>query len=408
MTIGDIIIYPSVFFALYTSILFFLTLWENKDQIYKPKLRKNKPKVCIIVPCFNEEKTIVKTIKSLLKLDWPRNKLEILVIDDGSTDGTLRKAKFLEKHQPVRVFHKRNGGKYTALNYGLSKTKAEFVGCLDADSFTDPQALILMMSYFTNPKVMAVTGSVKIHRPKNILQRVQKIEYIFGIFLRKVFASLNSITVAPGPFSIFRKKVFDQLGPFCQGYHTEDLEMTLRLQSKNYQIVNAPNAYVYTVGPLSFKKLYRQRKRWYYGLIKNAWDYRSLMFNRKYGDLGLFVFPVIFLSTLIFLTVSFYTIYRFFQEAIHRFTVWQAIDFNLSQMTFRPDWFFLNTQTYVLLSFLLLGVIFGIALLGKKLSFEKSKIGKDLLLFVLFYNPLYFVWWLSAIRSAIFNKKSGW
>jgi len=366
MTAGNIIIYSSIFFFLYMSILLLLVLWENKNRIYKPKLRKNHPNVCIIVPCFNEEKTIVKTVHSLLRLDYPRDKLEILVIDDGSTDKTFQKAKLLEKYKQVKVFHKKNGGKYTALNYGLSKTKAEFVGCLDADSFVDSHALKLMIPHFINPKIMAVTSSVKIHQPKGALQRIQKIEFIFGIFLRKVFASLNSITVAPGPFTIFRKKAFDKLGPFRHGHNTEDLEIAFRIQSKNYQIANTPNACVYTVGPSSFKKLYQQRKRWYHGLSKNGWDYRSLMFNKKYGDLGVFVFPGIFLSILIFLFVSFYTIFQFTQYVINRFIIWRAVEFNLSQLVFRFDWFFINTQLYVLLFILLFGMSFFIILLGKQ------------------------------------------
>ena len=407
-TIGNIIVYSSIFFFLYVNILSLLVLWENKNQIYKPKLKKRHPSVCIIVPCFNEEKTIIKTVRSLLRLDYPRDKLKILVIDDGSDDKTLQKAKSLERYKQVKVFHKKNGGKYTALNYGLKKIKAEFVGCLDADSFVAPKSLKLIMSYFNNPKIMAVTSSVKIHQPKNILQQIQKVEFIFGIFLRKVFASLNSITVAPGPFTIFRKKALDELGPFRHGHSTEDLEIAFRFQKKNYQIVNAPNACVYTVGPSSFRKLYQQRKRWYHGLSRNAWDYRSLMLNKRYGDLGLFIFPAIFLSVSIFIIVVFYTLFYFIQNIIHQFALWQAINFSVNQITFRPDWFFLNTQTHVFLWALLLAIALNIVLLGKKLSFEKSKIGKNFLLFALLYSPLYFIWWLGAIKDMALNKKNKW
>ena len=408
MTIIDIIIYFSIFFFLYISILSLLVLWENKNRIYKPKLKKNYPSVSIIVPCFNEEKTISKTIRSLLNLDYPKNKLEILVIDDGSSDKTFQKAKLLEKYKQVKVFHKKNGGKYTALNYGLSITKAEFVGCLDADSFVDSHALGLIMSYFINPKIMTVTSSVKIHQPRNMLQRIQKIEFILGIFLRKVFASLNSITVAPGPFTIYRKKVFDKLGPFRSGHNTEDLEIAFRLQSKNYQIANAPNACVYTVSPTSFKKLYQQRKRWYHGLLKNGWDYKFLTLNKKYGDLGLFIFPGIFLSILILLIAGFWTIFQFTQSIIHRFTIWQVVEFNFSQLIFRFDWFFINTQTYALLFVLFFGMPLIFILLGKKLSFEKSNIKKDLLFFIPFYGPLYFIWWLGTIKDIVLNKKNKW
>ncbi len=408
MTIIEIFIYLSIFFLLYVAILHFLVLWDNKNRIYKPKLKKNYSNVCIIVPCFNEEKTIIKTVHSLLKLDYPKNKLEILIIDDGSTDKTLQKAKLLKRHKQIKVFHKKNGGKYTALNYGLERTKAEFIGCLDADSFVIPKALKLVMAQFKNPEIMAVTTSVKIYQPKNILQQIQKIEFLFGIFLRKVFDLLSGITVAPGPFTIFRKEVFKELGPYRQGHNTEDLEIAFRMQFKQYKIVNAPDACVYTIGPHSFKELWRQRKRWYHGLIRNTWDYRPLMLNKKYGDLGLFVLPAIFLSVLILIVMNFYIIFWISQEIIHKITLWHLIGFDFNQINLNINWFFLNTNVYIFLLLLLLGAGFIAILLGKKLSLEKVRIQKDFLFFLLFYGPLYFIWWLSAIFEVVFNKKNKW
>ena len=408
MTTGDIIVYSSIFFFLYINILSLLVLWENKNRIYKPKLRKNHPNVCIIVPCFNEEKTIIKTVQSLLNLDYPKDKLEILVVNDGSFDKTFQKAKTLEKYRQVKIFHKKNGGKYTALNYGLSKTNAEFVGCLDADSFVNSNALKLTMTQFKNPKIMAATASVKIYQPKNIVQQIQKIEFIFGIFSRKILALLNSIIIAPGPFTIFRKKIFDELGLFRHGHNTEDLEIAFRLQSKNYQITNTPNACVYTVSPSSFKKLYQQRKRWYHGLIRNAWDYRYIFINKKYGDLGFFILPAIFLAILFFIIVSFWTMFQVSQEIVHRLTLWNLTGFSLNHINLDINWFFLNTNAYVFLMILLLGISIFTILLGKKISFEKDTIGKDFLFFLLLYNPLFFISWLSAIFEVVSNKKNKW
>jgi cellulose synthase/poly-beta-1,6-N-acetylglucosamine synthase-like glycosyltransferase len=385
-----------------------LVLWNNRKQIYKPKLKKNYPNVCIIIPCFNEEKTIAKTVQSLLDLDYPKDKLEIIIVDDGSTDKTYQQASLLLKYRQVKLFHKENGGKYTALNYGLERTQAEFVGCLDADSFVESDSLKLAMAQFTDPKVMAVTISVKIYQPQNILQQIQRIEFILGIFLRRVFAFLNSITVVPGPFSIFRRQVFEELGPYRHGYNTEDSEITFRMQSKHYRIANAPDAYVYTVGPRTFKKLLKQRKRWYQGFIKNAWDYKFMILNKKYGDLGLFIMPTIFLSLLFSIIINFYIIFQIGQEIIHAFIFWGFAGFNFNHINLNLNWFFLNTEPHFFLSILLLGITLIIILLGKKLSQEKIKIEKDFLYFLLFYNPLLFIWWLSAIFEIISNKKNQW
>jgi cellulose synthase/poly-beta-1,6-N-acetylglucosamine synthase-like glycosyltransferase len=413
ITFGKVFIYLATFISLYVTTLWLIVFWKNKNDIYKSKIKKNYPFVSVIVPCFNEEKTIVKTVYSLVNLDYPKDKLEIIIIDDGSTDKTYQKAEKLLKHKQVKLFSKKNGGKWTALNYGVKKAdaKAEFIGCLDADSFVTPKALKIIMAYFTDKKIMAVTPSLKVYQPKNIIQSVQKIEYIFNIILRKILAWLNSITVTPGPFSIYRKKVFEELGLFVHGHNTEDMEMAFRLQSKNYRITNAPDASVYTITPASFKKLQRQRERWYKGFIKNAWDYRYIFTNKNYKDLGLFVLPIVPLTLLIYIIMIFYALFLFIQNTINKFVLWQAVNFDLSQITFNFNWFFINTSTVILVGFFVLIFVISLFLLGKKISNENLEIKKDLkdlLLFAFLYSPLFLFWWLGTVRMTFSKKGNRW
>ena len=408
ITIGDIIMYSASFISLYIIVLLFLALWVDKSNIAKPKSPKNYSKVCIIVPCFNEEKTVTKTVHSLLNLDYPQDKLEIIIIDDGSTDRTYERAKKLLKYPQVKLFRKKNGGKWTALNYGLTKTKAKFVGCLDSDSFVSSQALKLIMAYFMDSKIMVVTSSIKVYHPKNILERVQRIEYLSGIFLRKSLTFLDSLTVTPGPFSIYRKKVFEEIGPFKDGHHTEDMEMGLRLQSRNYRIANAPGACVYTVSPSSFKDLYLQRQRWYGGFIKNAWDYRFIFLNKKYADLGLFALPTAILVIIIFIVAALYSLFVFAQTTINQFIVWQAINFDLTQATFNLNWFFINTSALLFIGVFVL--VFGIIAVsyGQKISNDKQGLVKDFLFYAFIYGPLLLIWWLGVIQRTLSNKKYKW
>lgn len=408
MTAGSIIIYFLILLSLYSGIFFFLVLFDKKSEIYRSKITKNYPKVCIIVPCFNEELTIVKTAHSLMELDYPKDKLEILIIDDGSLDNTLERARSLEEDSRVRVFHKKNGGKYTALNYGLEKTEAEFIGCLDADSFVAPDALRLVMAYFENPKNMAVISSVKIYNPRSILQKIQRIEFILGVFLRKIFDLLSAVTVTPGPFSIFRKKVFTELGPYRKGHNTEDLEIALRMQASQYTIVNAPDACVYTISPSSFLKLLKQRKRWYHGLIRNLWDYRKLILNKKYGDLAYFVIPATILSVFFSIAVNLYAILWISQKAFQKISILRVTGFSFREVSLDINWFFINTNAFMLLSILLLGIGIMIIFLGKKMSVEKNGIWSGIILFLIFYSALYFIWWTAAIMEVIFNKKNRW
>ncbi len=408
INVGNIIMYLASFISLYIVVLLLIIILGSKNNIVKLKLLKNYPKVCIIVPCFNEEKTVAKTIYSLLNLDYPKDKLEIIIVDDGSTDKTYEQAEKLLKHSQVRLFRKENGGKWTALNYGLKKTKAKFIGCLDSDSFVAPQALKLIMAHFVNNEIMVVTPSIKVHRPQSILERVQRVEYISGIFLRKGLTFLDSLTVTPGPFSIYRKKVFEKLGPFRNGHHAEDMEMGMRIQSQNYRIANAPEACVYTVSPSSFWALYRQRQRWYSGFVKNAWDYRYIFMNKKYEDLGLFVLPIAVMTVFIFIITALYSLLIFIQAIINQFIIWQAIDFNLTKATFNLDWFFINTSAllFIGLFVLILGVI--MVLCGQRMSREKRGIAKDFLLYSFIYGPVLLIWWLGVIQRILSNKQYKW
>jgi len=414
ITIGDIVMYSASFVSLYVIILLLIIFWRGKNNTPKLKLLKNYPKVCIIVPCFNEEKTIVKTVHSLLNLDYPQDKLEIIIVDDGSTDRTYKRAEKLLKHSQVKLFWKQNGGKWTALNYGLEKTEAEFVGCLDSDSFVSPQALKLIMAYFVDEKIAVVTPSIKVSNPKSIFQRVQRIEYFSGIFLRKNLTFLDSLTVAPGPFSIYRKKIFADIGLFKEAHHTEDMEIAMRLQSNNYRIANAPEACVYTVSPASFKALYLQRQRWYGGFVKNFWDYRYIFLNKKYEDLGLFVLPMAIISVVIFITAMFYSLFILAQTAINQFIIWQAINFDLTQITFNLDWFFINTSALLFIGLFVL--IFGViaVLYGQRMSSDKSSpndkpgLIKDFLFYLFIYGPLMLTWWMGVIKRTLSNKKYKW
>src|SRR3989344_9044518 len=144
VSISELIFYTLIFFIVYVQVFFFVTFFENRKKIIirKGGIELGKyPAVTITVPCWNEEKTIYKTIRSLLALNYPKDKLKIFLIDDGSTDGTWNIIRKFEKYSNVKTIQKENGGKYTALNMGLEMMETDFFGCLDADSFVDKEAL---------------------------------------------------------------------------------------------------------------------------------------------------------------------------------------------------------------------------------------------------------------------------
>ena len=406
MTFGDILIYITAFFGLYTAIYFILTVFEAKI-IYKGETNIYK-KVTICVPCYNEETTVEKTLLSLISLDYKKDMLEIIVVDDGSSDNTYTIAKAFAKKHPdhqIKVYKKKNGGKHTALNLAIKKSTGEFFGALDADSFVDKLALRRIMKFFEDEEVTAVTPSMKVQSPKGFWQHIQSMEYLMGIFLRKAFAELGSIHVTPGPFSIYRMTFFQEQGDYVSAHLTEDIEMALRAQRANKVIENSVDAYVYTVAPDNFNMLYKQRLRWYVGFLKNIMDYKDL-FSRKHGNLGLFILPSSFISVGLVIIFGMYFLIRQIDQWITSYVNLAAINFDFSQMQwFRFETFFINLTPPAIIGFAALGVSIGVILFTKRISKEPNSILKPYILFALFYWMFFGFWWLVSTTKVFITKQ---
>ncbi|HLD05173.1 MAG TPA: glycosyltransferase [Candidatus Nanoarchaeia archaeon] len=409
MNFGDFLIYLVSYFGLYTSLFFLLTLFEDAPPKRKPL--RQAPKITIAIPCFNEEHTVLKTVKSLLRLNYPQEKLDIVVVDDGSTDRTYTVVEsFVNQNniKNVRLFHKENGGKYTAMNYALERSDSVFFGLLDADSFVDKDALRNQLPYFKNSDVMAVTPSMRVHNPKRVLVRVQYVEYLIGTFLRRVFSLLGAEHVAPGPFTIYRREFFKKHGGFRKAYHTEDIESSLRIQSFNYTIQHAPDAKVYTEGVQTWKALTAQRLRWYHGFLRNAVDYKHL-FSNRHGNLGLFILPAAFFSVFLVMISMFYTIYQFSDTLWRKWLNLVAVDFDIWRMlTFKWDTFYINNTSIMILSVFTLILSLYFIWLAKRLSEEKHPIKWSYCLFFLFYWLFFGYWWLRAILAAVLRMNVRW
>ena len=299
MSVIMVLFYSLSFLAVYVQVFLLVTFIEHRKEIFirgHDITLDNYPTVTIIVPCYNEEKTVSITIESLLTLNYPGDKLDIIVVDDGSRDNTWNVLQKYSSNKRISLYRKENGGKHTALNLGLEHATGEFFGCLDSDSSVHPEALKRIISVFDNPKTMAVAPSIVVRDPKSIIQYAQRAEYDMAHYNKKMLAFLGGIHVTPGPFSIFRKKVFDQIGNYRKSHHTEDQEIALRMHKNGLKIDHCPDAYVYTSSPNTVPKLYKQRVRWIYGFIKNATDYREFFFNPEYGTVGLFTLPSGFIS----------------------------------------------------------------------------------------------------------------
>lgn len=415
---SDTIVYFLLFITLYFEVFLLLTYFEEQQMFggwsgsgAAPRKPGKYPTVTIIVPAWNESTTISGTVDSLLALDYPKDRLWVFLVDDGSTDNTLAVAKGYASHPQVRVFTKENGGKYTALNLGILHADSDLVGCLDADSYVDPRALLEIIPYFDDVEIMAVTPSVQIHKPDNMIRKMQAAEYMIGQFTRKVFSRINGLYVTPGPFSIYRKTVFERIGVFVHAYNTEDMEMALRMQSHRMKIENAHNAFVYTVAPHSPHALYKQRVRWVSGFLKNAFfNYRHMFFNRKYGNLGLLTMPFAFIS--IFIALFFSAAYA---ESIvsliyKRYIEYTALGFDLSLgwPSFTFDWFALNLEFRVLVIYIMIICTVFFLALGTRMVLRRSLFNRGSLYFLLFYGFIAPFWLAKSLFNLMTSKESPW
>jgi len=256
-------------------------------------------KVSIIIPAYNEEVTALQTINSLLKLDYPD--FELIFVDDGSKDRTLQLVQQnFGSHPQVRVFGKPNGGKASALNFGIDKASSEYIICIDADTQLKSDAIKELMRYFYDEQIAAVAGTVKVGNAHNLITKWQSIEYITAQNMdRRAFDLLNTITVVPGAIGAFRKDVVLQVGGFTTDTLAEDCDLTMRILRAGYKVKNCAEAIAYTEAPESVNMLLKQRFRWSFGVIQSFWKNKDTLLNKKYGYFGMVGMPNILIYQII-------------------------------------------------------------------------------------------------------------
>jgi peptidoglycan-N-acetylglucosamine deacetylase len=263
-----------------------------------------KPSVTVLVPAYNEEAVILDTIRSALASGYP--KLEILVIDDGSTDHTAELVKDNYGRDPrVRLLLQPNRGKPTALNNGLAEATGEIIVSIDADTIVDPDAIPLLVRHFVDPKVGAVAGNVKVMNRNRWLTRWQALEYITSQNLEKrAFDLLNCIPVVPGAAGAWRTEVLRGHGGFSGDTVAEDTDLTLTIRREGWKILYDEDAIGRTEVPETVEALIRQRFRWTFGTMQAIWKHRDAVGKPRYGTLGWVAIPNIFLFQILLPLVS--------------------------------------------------------------------------------------------------------
>jgi cellulose synthase/poly-beta-1,6-N-acetylglucosamine synthase-like glycosyltransferase/spore germination protein YaaH/peptidoglycan/xylan/chitin deacetylase (PgdA/CDA1 family) len=262
------------------------------------------PLVSVLIPCFNEEKVIVASVARILHSHWKR--LEVIVLDDGSSDGTAARVREAFGDEPrVTLLSFENGGKARALNRGLAKARGDVVVALDADTLFPPDTLPQLVRWFADPKVGAVAGNAVVGNRLNLITRWQALEYVTAQNLeRRALAALGAVTVVPGAVGAWRKSAIEALGGYPDDTLAEDQDLTIACQRAGWRVEFDPEARAYTEAPDSVAGLLKQRFRWSFGTLQCLWKHRKGLFNRQHPILGFVALPQIWLFQIVLTTVS--------------------------------------------------------------------------------------------------------
>lgn len=263
-------------FYQFTRMIFYVfgaLLWKRQmaKETNPTELAAQPDRVSILIPCYNEKDVIENSLKNFESIDYKN--IEVIVIDDGSSDETFDLAKqFSETSKiDIKVLRQKNMGKACALNLGIQQATGNYIFCADADSLIDSKALTYgLRAMKQNPSISAVAGSVRVLDPKNLIQSYQEIEYSLGDVQKSFLSHSGAVNIIPGPAGLFKKSALEQVG----GYETEqktfaeDTELTLRLLAANHKIIFEPRMFSWTQAPEDMQTLIRQRYRWNRGIYQ--------------------------------------------------------------------------------------------------------------------------------------------
>jgi len=255
------------------------------------------PRVAVLIPAFNEEKVIVRTIRSVMMSNYKN--IRIIVVDDGSTDNTYRIA--VDAYPAdiasgrLTVLTKPNGGKADALNFGLAQINEEIYIGIDADGVIAHDAITNLVAHFADPRIAAVAGNAKVGNRVNLWTRWQALEYITSQnFERRALDLFDVVMVVPGAIGAWRTGAVKTGG----GYHTntvaEDADLTMNLLEQGYWVIYEDRALAFTEAPINMRGLMRQRFRWSFGILQAVFKHRGAILKRR--AMGLFALP----NTIIF------------------------------------------------------------------------------------------------------------
>lgn len=378
-----------IFVSLYSVFLVLLIYLRNKDKLYFEKEAEGFYNISVVIPAYNKEESLLNTVNAVKNIDYPKDKIEILVVDDGSKDKTVEIAR---KIDGIRFFEKRyNSGKADTVNLGIKNANGEIIAVIDADSYPEKDSFKKMIGYFDDPEVGAVTASCFVKNTNKLLEKLQAVEYFLIAFGRKILDFVDSVYVTPGSLSMYRKKILVDVGGFDTKNITEDIEIAWKILKNKYKNRMCLSAKVYTEVPSNLKQWWRQRLRWNIGGFQTVHKYRDSFFKKKLNMFGLFVVPRFFISHVLSFTGFFVFVYVFGREIFQKMTYWIFSFQNGNTILEVPSLFLIpSVFTFFILLLFIFTLVFtyiGLKTMNKiNVGFKVSFI---ILFYLLFYLTLY-------------------
>jgi len=300
-----------------------IVIWLAARFRRSPRTNFTEP-ISVVIAAYNEEKLITETLRTLFATDYT-GEIEVVVIDDGSTDQTAAELERVARNESrIRLFQQENRGKARALQRGLAAAHNAIVVFLDADTQCQRDTLPRLLEPFADERIGAVSGHAKVGNLRTFIARCQALEYTCGFNLdRRAYNRWQCITVVPGAISAVRKEAINEAGGLSLETLAEDTDLTLSLHRHRQRIVYVPDAIAWTEAPETVPALARQRSRWAYGTLQCLWKHRDMVFNWNYRALGWFSLPSIWFFQIILVAIT--PMVDLFLLASLPFGVWSAV-----------------------------------------------------------------------------------
>lgn len=281
----SIAFYPVTALIVLRSLLTLVLGWRHAHRPAASTAWRGR--VAVVVPAYNEAAGIEATVRSLAASTW-EGELEIIVVDDGSSDGTAEIVESLEV-EGLTLIRQANTGKPGALNTGIAASTGEVIVLVDGDTVFEPTTITYLVAPFSDSRVGAVSGNAKVANRTRLLGRWQHIEYVMGFNLdRRLLDELQAITTVPGAIGAFRREALEGPAPVSDDTIAEDTDLTIAVGREGWRVVHRADAIAWTEAPSSVNDLWKQRYRWSYGVLQSVWKHRRAMIEpAPVGRIGL-------------------------------------------------------------------------------------------------------------------------